>query len=178
MMARASTTAGRKPAANRAAADHDHQDAGRDENTHRGGRRYDRHRLLRAVARSEHGRDHGGADGGHVGHRRAGDAGEDVLRDHYRHREPAADPAHHHLRQPHQADGDAARLHESAGEDEERDGEEDEGVHALEDLLHDHGERILPRPEQPEEPRQPDDEGDGDAEQEQDDEGEGNEEDH
>ncbi len=91
---------------------------------------------------------------------------------------PAADPSHQHLGQPDEADGDAARLHERAGEDEERDGEEDERIHTLEGLLDDDGEGILAGPDEPEEAREPDDEGDGDAEEEQDDEREGDEQNH
>ena len=56
----------------------------------------------RPVARAQHGRDHGGADRGDVGHRGAGDAGEDVLGHHHRHAEPAPHPAHQRRGQPHQ----------------------------------------------------------------------------
>src|SRR5215470_4226540 len=92
--------------------------------------------------------------------------------------EAAADPAHEHLGEPDEADGDAARLHQRARQDEERDGEQHEGVHALEGLLHDHGQRVLPGPQEPEEAGDADDEGHRHAEQEEREEGDGDEGDH
>ena len=132
-------------------ADDDHQDAGRHQDAHRGGRGDHRHRLLRPVAGAQHRRDHRGADRRDVGHRGAGDPGEDVLGHHHRHREAAPDPPDQHLGQPHETHRDAAGLHEGARQDEEGDGEQHERIHALEDLLHDHGERILPAPPEPDE---------------------------
>ena len=45
--------------------------------------------------------------------------------------EAATDVADEALREVHQAAGDAARVHQLAGEDEERDGHEREAVHAV-----------------------------------------------
>src|SRR5712664_1254668 len=127
MIARASTIAGMKPATNSAATD------------------------TLAIEPSTIIRMHGGtrmpiAEAGDVGEGRARHAREDVLRDHHRHGEPAADPAHQRLREAHQADGDAAGLHQHAGEDEKRDREQHERVHRLVHLLRDDDERELTAP--------------------------------
>ena len=156
----------------------DHENAGRHENAHGRGGRDHRHRLLLAVARLEHGRDHGRADGRDVGHRGARDAGEDVLGHHHGHAEASANPADQHLGEPDQPHRDAPRLHEGARQDKEGNGEQDEGVNAFEGLLHDDGERVLPRPPETDEARHPDDEGHGHAEGEQDQKRDGSQDDH
>ena len=72
---------------------------------------------------------------------RAGDAAEQGAGDHVRHAEPAADVADHGARGRHDLVGDAAVQHQLAAEDEERDGQEREDVHAGHHLLEDDGDR-------------------------------------
>ena len=121
--------------------DDDHQDARRHQDAHGGGRGDDRHRELLAIARADHGRDGGRGHRRHVGHRRAGDPGEDVLRRHHGHAEAAAHPAHERHREVDEPPRDAAALHERSREDEERKGEKDERVDLVEHLLHGDGDR-------------------------------------
>ena len=74
------------------------------------------------------------ADGRDIGRRRTGDAREENLRDDRHHRETAANPPDDGHREIDDAFRDAPRLHESAADDEEWDGEQDERVDAAENL--------------------------------------------
>ena len=101
----------------------------------RGGR--DADRELGLVAMVLHGLDLDGAEAGGVGDRRARHAREDHRADDVDVPEPAAHPAGERHGEVVDAVGDAGRVHEVAGEDEERHGQQREAVdaagHAVQD---------------------------------------------
>ena len=131
---------------------HRHRAAGRQRVDDRVVRGRDQQRLQRArdrhvdgeqarIAVLDHLRDHHRADRGGVGDRRAGDAAEHGRGQDVDQRQPAADEADEHLGQVDDALGHAAFGHDGAGENEERDGQQREVVHAVGRLEHDGFER-------------------------------------
>ena len=105
-------------------------DARRDGFAHDGRRRQDRHDLAaRVFALLEHAA-HGGADGRDVGDLGSGDAGEDVHGDDDHLQQAAAQVADQGVDELGQRQGQAGGVHDRAGEDEERDGQEHEPLGA------------------------------------------------
>ena len=104
--------------------------ARRDEQTQRrriGDQR--RREALGIIGRSEPGQQHR-ADAGERRRRAAGDRAEDGAGDDGGGRHPAAHAADEEFRQIHHGHGDPALLHDAAGHDEERDGQQHQVVHA------------------------------------------------
>ena len=149
--------------------------AGRERIDHRVVRGRDQQRLQRArdgdvdgeqprIAGLDHLRDHHRADRRGVGDRRAGDAAEHRRGEDVHQRQPAADEADEHLGEVDQARRHAAFGHDAAGEDEERDREQREIVHAVGGLEHDGFERQVD-PQRREDRGKPERIGDRHAEQ-------------
>ena len=116
--------------------------AGRERIDHRVVRGRDQQRLQRArdgdvhgeearIAGLDHLRDHHRADRGGVGDRGARDAAEEGRGEDVHQRQAAADEADEHLGEVDDARRHAAFGHDAAGEDEERDREQREVVHAV-----------------------------------------------
>ena len=125
-----------------------HGQAGRHENAHPRGGGHQRSRVTRAKSVALHRRDHHRADGGRVRVGRAGDAGKEQHRDQHHVAETAADVTNQHARQCHQPLRDPSRLHQIAGENEERDGEQRKIIDAGEDAArHDAQRRTLDEPQ-------------------------------
>ena len=128
------------------AVDH-HQDRRRDHGAHGRGAGGEAHRELLVVAALLHRRAEDRADGGGVGGARAGDAGQEHAHDHVHVGQPAAQVPDHRHRELHQALRDAAVGHDVAGEEEERQREQREGVDAGEHLLDRDHERQVRHPD-------------------------------
>ena len=118
-------------------ADDHESDRRRDDRAHdvRGGGQ--RRGEARRIAFLHHRRDEYPAERARVGHRRARDAGHEGRRRDVAHREPAAEPPEDRVRESEEAIGHPAGGHQVAGEQEERDGEEQQAVDAGDDLLRD-----------------------------------------
>ena len=117
----------------------DHERQGRRDDRAQGGRgRRDADRELGLVAMVLHGLDLDGAEAGGVGDCRARHARED----HRAHDVDVPEAAAHPARQRHgevvDAVGDAGRVHQVAGEDEERHGQQREAVDAAGHAVQDH----------------------------------------
>ena len=149
--------------------------AGRERIDHRVVRGRDQQRLQRArdgdvdgeqprIAGLDHLRDHHRADRGGVGDRRARDAAEHRRGEDVHQRKAAADEADEHLGEVDEARRHAAFGHDAAGEDEERDRQQREVVHAVGGLEHDGFERQVD-PERREDRREAERIGDRHAEQ-------------
>ena len=102
------------------------------------GRGGDGGRVGRRIAVPHHRRDEHPAERRDVAERDAGYPGEQDRRADVHLREPARHPAEQHVGERDQPVGDAAAVDDLAGEDEERDGHQDEDVEALEDPLGEH----------------------------------------
>ena len=149
--------------------------AGRERIDHRVVRGRDQQRLQRArdgdvhgeqprIAGLDHLRDHHRADRRGVGDRRARDAAEHRRGEDVHQREAAADEADEHLGEVDEARRHAAFGHDAAGEDEERDRQQREIVHAVGGLEHDGFERQVD-PQRREDRREAERIGDRHAEQ-------------
>jgi hypothetical protein len=90
-----------------------------------------------AVALPLHRLDHHRADRGGIGIGRARDAGEENHRDQNHVAQPAADVPYQHARETDQPLRNASRLHQLAGENEERDRQQRKVVDAAEDAAGD-----------------------------------------
>jgi hypothetical protein len=117
--------------------EHDHSDRRRNDRPHGGGGEHDGGGKAARIAVLYHRRNHHRADRGDFGDGRAGDAAEEHRGDADDLGEATGQPADQHLSHHHEPPGDAAARHQHAGEDEEDDGQEREGVdrgqHALDD---------------------------------------------
>ena len=117
--------------------EHDHADRWRNDRAHGGGGEHDGGRETARIAVLLHRGDHHGADGRHLGDRRAGDAAEEHRGDADDLREAARQPADQHLGHQHETPRDAAARHQRSGKHEEDHGQQrervDRGQHALDD---------------------------------------------
>ena len=108
----------------------DHRRGRRDHRPDAGGGRGDRRREVGGIAGLLHRRDDDRAGAGEVRGRRADHAAEEHRGDDVDLREPGAHRPDQGVREVEQALGDAARVHQPAGEHEQRQGEQDEAAHA------------------------------------------------
>ena len=110
----------------------DHRDRRRDDDgeARRGGD--DRGRDFLGIAASLHRRDQDSAERCHVGHRRAGNLGEEQRRADRHHRQPAAHEADQRRGKSNQPSRDRGGVHDGAGEDEQRDRQQREARGAVE----------------------------------------------
>ena len=97
-------------------------------------------REILGVALLDHHRDDDGAEGRHVRHGRAGDAAEEHGTEAVDISQTAAETADGEVRQINDLVGNAARAHDFAHQDKERDGEQRKVVHAVHHLADKHGE--------------------------------------
>jgi hypothetical protein len=111
-------------------ADDDHRHRGRDHRPDGRGGGGDRGGEVGRVARPLHAGDHHAADRGGVGDRGARDAAEQQRARDVRLAEPAAHPADEGVGEAHDPPGDAAGVHQVAGEDEAGDRQQHEDVDA------------------------------------------------
>ena len=118
----------------------DHGDARRDEGADGGGRGDQGHRVILSVALPDHGRNHDRTHGRGVGDAGTGDAGEDHLGNHGDVAEAALEASHQGVGEIYDLVGYLRLHHDVAGQDEEGDGHEAEGVDASEGFHRDHGE--------------------------------------
>ena len=143
-MKSAMTAPGMKPASEQLAdrrvglhaVDH-HRQRRRDDRPERRRRRRDADREFRRVAVVLHRLDLDRAEAAGVGDRRARHPGEDHAAEHVDVAEAALEPADQRQREVVDAVGDAGRVHQVAGEDEERHGEQREAVDAADHPVHD-----------------------------------------
>ncbi len=145
----------------------DHRDRRRDDHAELRGGRLQRGGVGPRIAVPDQRRDQDRADRERRRHARPGDRREDHAGQHARRREPALDAADDRLRELDEARRDAARLHQVAGEDEERDRGERELVDRREHLLDD-GEEVEVRLVRADEARDADGDGDRDRQRERD----------
>ena len=108
----------------------DHRRGRRDHRPDAGGGRGDRRREVGGIAGLLHRRDDDRAGAGEVRGRRADHAAEEHRGDDVDLREPGAHRPDQGVREVEQTLGDAARVHQPAGEHEQGQGEQDEAAHA------------------------------------------------
>ena len=145
----------------------DHRDRRRDDHAKLRRSRLKGRREGCGIAVADHRRDQDRADregGGDAGarYRREDHAGQDAGAG-----EAALDAADDGFGEIHQSGGDAADLHQVAGQDEERDGGQRVAVERDEKLLGDQQQRQVGEARDADHARQPDRDGDGNAEREQ-----------
>ena len=109
----------------------DHRDRRRDDDGEARRGRGDRRGESARIAAPHHRRHDHRAGRGHVGDRRAGDLGEEHRLHDVHMRQPAADEADQRHAEIHQPARDRRRVHDRAGEDEHRDGEQRKALRAL-----------------------------------------------
>ena len=119
----------------------DHVVAGRHHDALDGRSRSERHGEVGVVVFLFHHRDHDGPDGGRVGGRRTRNVAEQETRHAVDHGQAAADHADKELGQIDQPYGETAFTHDMAGQNEEGNGQQREGVQPLDHLLTDGGQR-------------------------------------
>ena len=107
-------------------AEHQHGQTGGDGLAHNSSGRQHSGRVFEAVALPAQHVPHHRAYGGDVGRLRAGQARNDVHAHDHHLEESAPEVAHAGLHEPDEPEADAALIHDNAGKDEERQGEEHE----------------------------------------------------
>ena len=140
-----------------------HRHAGRDDRSHHRRSRYHRRHEPTRVALTHHARGQHRPDGRALGQRHARHAGEQHAGQHDHVGQAAPQVAHQAVGKIDQLGQHATALHEIARDDEERDGEQREGVHAPEHQRGQDGDRHGARQHDEGQAAQPQTEGDGHA---------------
>ena len=124
----------------------DHREGGGDDGAQGAGRGDHGCREVPGVVFVLHRLDHGRGDGRRIGHGRTGDAAHDHAGQNRHHGEAAPEVADQGHAEVHRPFGDPPLAHDVADQDEARDGQQGEGVHADHHLLGDglHGQVCYP----------------------------------